>query len=437
MNTKTLFSLALLVLAGCTAGSDPADGPRVEGRVTDRNGAQARFAGSGTLAAATRVEAHAVGADGALSFFAEAAIDADGAYAVEIPDGAGFVVVQAVDADGAVLGSAVVEPSDDAVRTATPVDVESSVEALVFLEGDADAAHWTETRARIDASTALAVKGAADADAAIADLADAVAASAEARTESWTRAGLDAGAVASARLDAALALSAALDAGDGAAYDAFLEALADAEADAGATPTDRVHTEADASLAFRATLRAHGDTALLDAAAAGSAEAEARAWASASGALLEAAGATQAVVDEANDATLALEAELTASASASAAADAAVAWREEVAGSATVQGSLLGEAVGADLVTEAALDSAVDAAATAAASLDAAVEVTAEASVTGPAFDAEAFATAVVDAMDAHRATVDAQAQTLLVGVPNASASAALIVEAHSSFRGL
>lgn len=435
------FSLLLIAaaLVGCPQSEPTPDGmgPMASGRITDAGGAQARFAGQGTLSASTKVQSHTIAADGTLTFFADADIADDGTYTVELPDSsAEFFVVTAIDASGDAIGSVVVEPAEGD-RAVTPLDTESSVEALVFLESDANVDLWAFVRARVDAETAASVMAASDGDAAIVSLSDAVRASAAAEVESWTQAGVNVSQALDARLAASKMLSTALDAETAGAYDAFLVAMGDAETAAGATPENQAKAEASASLAFRATLRAEGATDLLNASAKATTSAEARAWDSAIETYLMAAGASQATLDEASQVNAQLQADLDASASASATARAVADWRTDVVGATAVEGSLLGDALVADILVEAALDAAVEAALDASLTLETTVQASADAAVAAPTFDAEAFGEATAQAMQDYRTSVDADVMTALSIVTDASASASLIIAAEGAFRGL
>lgn len=436
MPTRPPFVL-LLTLAACTApNAAPIEGRVAQGRLTDGEGSQARLAGEGTLAAATMVESYVLEADGSLTAQATAEVATDGSYTVSIPEGEAFFVVAALDADGATLGSVVLEPSDapDTVAV-TPMSTETSVEAAVFLDVGADASVWSHIRGRIDAATAAAVEADAEADALLSDLAVATVASAEAEAESWSRSGLDTSAIVATQLEASAALSTDLAAEGTSAYSTFLVALETAAEEQGATAEERAEAEANASMAFRATLDARGSTELLDASASAVAGAEARAYAASTTSLLASAGASQDVLDAAADATVQLEADLATVVTAEMAAEAAEEWRATVIGSAAVEGSLLGDAVGADVLAETTLDAAIDVAVEASAALDASLQVSAQAAVSAPSFDVEAFATGVVDAMEAHRAATRAQVEATLLGLAEPAATAEVIVSVDSAFR--
>lgn len=433
---QRIIVLAALLVACKGGGADPG-GRTVSGTLTDGGGAQARFAGSGTVSVATSVEVHTIGSSGATTLHATADVGADGSYTASLPaDTTVWVVVQAVDAEGAVLGSVVVEPTELETVGATPLSTETSAEAEVFLDMGATAELWAHTRARIDADTAAAVSASNDVDTALLDLSDAVEASTRAEIAAWGEAGHDADAIAQQQIAIAGYLSASLAAGETTAYEDFLLDLDVAAEDEGVTPEERADANASASLAFRATLDAHGATDLLDASARASAEAEARAWEAASHAYLEAAGATQAELDALGTLNADLMVELEASGSASAVAAATSDWKAGLIGSGSVDGSLLGTTIGADVIVEAALDSAVQAAASASASVEASIEASASAAVLA-GFDAEVFAQATVMAMNAHRTAVRATLDGLLVAAPEAATSAELIIAADASFRGL
>ncbi|MCA9568344.1 MAG: hypothetical protein KC656_10890, partial [Myxococcales bacterium] len=126
---QPLLSLVLGVLLVACKGGGGSDGRVVTGRLTEDGGAQARLAGSGSLAAAVGVEAHTVGSGGTTTLQGEASIEADGSFIVSIPDDATWVVVYAVDAEGGVVGSVVVEPMPDQDEVpSSPITTETSAE---------------------------------------------------------------------------------------------------------------------------------------------------------------------------------------------------------------------------------------------------------------------------------------------------------------------
>jgi len=259
-------------------GADALTGARVEGRISDSSGAQLRLAGAGSIDAAERVESYTMIEDDVV-FFAEATVDADGSYAVEVPEATSWVLVQGIDADGQVVGSVVVAPSIDEVRYATPMTVESSMEAEVFraLDGDPEQL-WPHVRQRVDATTSVTASTWMDVDLAVDILADAVEAAAAAQVMTWTDADVDLDQLDDDRMDATLELSHDLHEGDVDAYEDFISDLAEAEARAESTGLIHARAEATASLAYRAALDAHGAVDLLASSVRIQATTEAAAW---------------------------------------------------------------------------------------------------------------------------------------------------------------
>lgn len=425
-----------LMLGATGCGRAGQVGGTIHGRVTEGAGAQARLAGPGSVGAVATVTASAIGPGGLRFAVRDADVHSGGSFAVDGPGGEDWALVQVFDASGELVGSVIVEPGDDD-RDATPIDTESSVEAEVFLLLDADARAWGRVRAVVDQRTALAVRGSADVQGDLVALCHGIDAATETEARGWADVGVDSEAVTQDRIASSADLSADLFAGSAGAYDAWLDAFDDASAAAGADARQHAEVEAQASLAFRVTLDAAGAEGMADASAGAVGRAEARAWGRVSHALLESAGASQATLDAATTASASLSTDVEASASASAAASAVGDWRETLVGSAAVEGSLLGDAVGPDLLVEAALDAAVEASAQVAASIDASASASADAALSGGPFDAEAVAQATVDAWASERAALQANLATTLAAVPHAQASADLVIAAHSAFAGL
>lgn len=237
--------------------ADPAPAMRISGAVTDANGNQnARLAGPGTLAATAGVQV--VTLDGTV--LGSASLDA-GAYTVglaELPTDL-LLIVEALDVSGAVLGSVVVETTGATELAASPLDVESSVEAAVFANLLADGAAegiWAEVRNRVDVPVALAVHGESDVDLALDNLAVAVDASWQAHVDAWTEAGVSVDAMSDAWFAASTALSTGLAAGESDAYDAFEAALVAAAEAEGLTADAIEETESVAHASVRAALQA-------------------------------------------------------------------------------------------------------------------------------------------------------------------------------------
>ena len=416
-----LTILICLALAGC---ADPMGGgcdedpsaaecqgtSTANGRVTDADGAQTRsFGGEGTASAATQVQASAIASDGSLELLAEADVQADGSYAIEVPSSRDRLFLAAVDGSGEVLASAILERSAPPGESTdvTPMDSESSLEAEVLVPTIA------AQRAEIEAYARMGI--------------------------TVTQAELY-----QAELSASQSLSAALHAGaDGeSAYADFLamiEAAAEAE---GADEEGRARSEGCASLAFRATiearLSAEADGAIAEAALLSAASLEARAQAEATRAILEAGAAGGEVMEMGTDAAAELRAEVRGSADAAAAASAYAAFAASVRGEADVSGSVLGTFVGVDLTTEAAVEAAVTASAEAAASLDASLQAAIDASLSASgAIDPEALAADIVAAYSVYFDAVEAGTTALAAasGETHASVAASLLIVADGSFR--
>lgn len=235
---------------------DPSYAMRISGDVTDNVGAQGRLAGPGTLAAATSVQA--VTLDGTV--VATATLDA-GAYelGLETVPADALLFVQALDASNALLGSVVVELTDAELLAATPLDVESSVEAEVLsdlLDQGAELAVWAQVRTTIDTAVASAVHAEADVDTAVADTAVGVQAAWEAHVDAWEAAGISVDAMESAHFEAATALSAALAEGDANAYATFQAALHDAAVAQGLSEDAWLEAEGIAHASMRSAILA-------------------------------------------------------------------------------------------------------------------------------------------------------------------------------------
>lgn len=464
-----LTILICLALAGC---ADPMGGgcdedpsaaecqgtSTANGRVTDADGAQTRsFGGEGTASAATQVQASAIASDGSLELLAEAEVQADGSYAIEVPSSRDRLFLAAVDGSGEVLASAILERSAPPGESTdvTPMDSESSLEAEVLVqmiaEGTAPAeANYADLRARITTEMAIAVRVAEargeDTSLAVRAMAEATIAAQRAEIEAYARMGITVtqAELYQAELSASQSLSAALHAGaDGeSAYADFLamiEAAAEAE---GADEEGRARSEGCASLAFRATiearLSAEADGAIAEAALLSAASLEARAQAEATRAILEAGAAGGEVMEMGTDAAAELRAEVRGSADAAAAASAYAAFAASVRGEADVSGSVLGTFVGVDLTTEAAVEAAVTASAEAAASLDASLQAAIDASLSASgAIDPEALAADIVAAYSVYFDAVEAGTTALAAasGETNASVAASLLIVADGSFR--
>lgn len=459
INSASFLTLSVaLCLAGCLNETDGGGTARVEGRITDAGGAQARsFGGEGTASAATLVRASAVAADGSLELLAEAQVNADATYALELPANEHGVVVEAVSASGEVLASAILEstggPGERAI--VTPIDSESSLEAAVYVQMIARGAAPGEAnpidlRARITSELALAVRIAHDrgddVSAVVVALADAVRAAQETEVAMYGRAGTSISQAdlfalevsASAELSAELHGGASADA----AYDAFFEALASAAAEAGATAEEQARAEAAASASFRASiearLSAEGTAPMREAALLAAASIEARAQERATLRLMALGEAGADVRSRTAEAAADVRASISAAATADAAASAYAEFAAEIRGEAGVEGSILGAYLGVDLVTGASAQAAVEASATAAAQLDAAIDVAVAASIAASgAVDTRALAADVAAAYGAYFDAVAAQQATLAATSDEVRARTAveLLIVADGGFR--
>ena len=358
MKTKMLRKLCVAVAVlgletvGCGGGSGTV---QVKGRVTDADGTQGQAAGlramelggSGSVAATARVRASTVGSGGTLTTVAEAQVEAQGRYTLEVPTGEERLVLQALNASGQVLVSALLDTAGEAdSTTAPPMDGESTLEAEVFTQMVADGASATsvdtvDVRARINTQMAVAARqGASSTDALrarVKALAEAVRAAQQSELEMYARAGVQTtqDKLFQQELAASAALNVALDAGGASAeaYETFLGGLAAAAEQQGAQAPQQAQGERAAGASFRATLdarlSAQDAQPLVDAAARGSASLEARASGAALQALISGTGAVDAATQKAASAAGSLRAQV--SASATAAADGSewlsVAWR--------------------------------------------------------------------------------------------------------------
>jgi hypothetical protein len=431
----------------------------VQGKVTDTQGRQGQaltsgavpgLGGSGTAAAATKVRAQMVGADGTLSVLAEAQVEAGGSYSFNLPEGSERVVVEAVDAEGKVVAAALLDATAEhqgGVRSVAPISSETSLEAQVFVqlvkEGVApESVDTVDLRSRIDATLGAQVAaGQADAEATekrVVALARAVRAAQEAEVRALAEAGttVTQAQLFEASLAAASRLDASLHGGDTElAWQLFFEELREATPEL--DEKEEAEGERAASAAFRATVEVElgADSApVLEAATRSAARVEAYAANAAVHAVLKAAGATQAVLDAAVEAGAALHAGIDAAADAEAVAQAYAAWNTEVAagGSASVLGSFVEADAGGQLALQTALTATAAAGATLDVALGAAVET---ALVTGGSVDVAKLSESMVDAFAAYHAAVRAQAQALSALGARAAPAAEVMLVAEGSFR--
>lgn len=447
-----LFILAM-GLAGC-GGDD--DSVTVRGTITDSDGTQSFLVGgSGTVAAATTVQASAITANGSLDLEAEADVRADGSYEIVVPPERTHVVLQAVSGSGEVLASAVLEATGSAGGevTATPMDTESSVEAEVLLAMAAQGAvssslNIVDLRSRIDAETAVTVRAAsAGAEAEISALAEAIAAAQEAEIRAYADAGvtITQEGLLQAELAASQALSVSLHRGDQAvqAYTDFFAAVRAAADGVGADAETQSSAEASASVSFRLTVegRLSGGSAqaqaVADAAIRAAAQLEARASVAAVEAILSAAAATSAIQDSARGAGATLITEVSAAGTAQAAAEAYANFSAALIGDASVTGSILGNHLQVDAAAEIGVNAAIDAAVVAAAEFDTAARAGVTAAIQASSIaDPDVVAQAVVSAWTSYRAAVAAAVTSnQLAFGQDSDLGAALFLEATGSFR--
>jgi hypothetical protein len=458
MKRQLWVAVVTLVLAAC-GGSDNI---QVRGRVTDQQGTQRQdirrafdngLGGSGSVAAASKVQASTVGPNGSLTVVGEAELSAQGSYTVEVPPGEQRLVLQAVDDSGAVVASALLDASGEAeTAVAPPMDSESSLEAEIFIQMVADGAQEAQTdtvdlRARVNSNMAAAVQQGASTREAIKArvkvLAEAVRAAQEAEIRAYSKAGVQTSqsALFEAELAAAAKLNAALDAGTAveAAYQDFYAELAAAAERLGAKAEEQARGESSASVAFRATVKgrlsAQDAQPLVDASLRAAAAAEARTSGAALTALLKAAAATDAASQQAATAATSLRSSVSAATTAQVAAQAFAGFSASVATGADVKTTVLGSYVGANVTNQLVLSGAVQATVTAAATLDAALDAAVEVAVTGTQTDVTRLATGVADAYAAYATAVEAQATALSVFGTKATPAVELLLIAEGSYR--
>lgn len=452
---------AVVVFALCACGGS--DTVKVHGKVTDQEGtqqqgvvrAQGNLGGSGTVSAATQVRVSSVGDGGKLTTVAEGSLAAGGSYSLDVPAGQERLVLQAVDASGAVVASALLDASGEAGgdTAAPPMDSESSLESEVFIQMVADGAQAAQTdtvdlRARINASMAAAARqGASTAQAQqerVKALADAVRAAQEAEVRAYAKAGVQTSqsALFAAELSASAKLNAALDAGTAAetAYQTFFSEVAAAAEQVGAKAKEQARSESAASVAFRATVKAHLSAQdaqpLVDAAVRNAAALESRTSGAALTGLLAAASATAEASAQAGQVATSLRTSVSASATASAAAQAFASFSTSVASTSNVQTSVLGAYLGVTSTNQLAVSGAVQASVTAAATLDAALGAAVDAAVsTSGQVDTVKLATAIADAYGTYSSTVEAQATALAVFGTKAAPAVDVLLVAEGSFR--
>lgn len=452
MRIGLLGALVALMTAAC--GEDTV---QVKGRVTNGAGQQEQglgdgapvLGGEGTVAAASKVQASSVGSGGRLDMLAEADVEANGNYTLELPPGSERVVIAAVDSSGKVVASALLDAAVEGERTAPPMTSESSLEAEVFVRmvmdgASVEAVDTVDLRSRINTEVAEAVKAEASAEAqkSVAALAAAVRAAQEAEVKAYAEAGatISQQALFQASLEASAALDAALDAGSRSAADAYADFFAALRA---ATPEldekEEAEGERAASAAFRATVEARlssgSNASTADAAVRAAASLEARAATVAVDAILRAASATDATLTRARAAATALHASLSSAASASAAAQAWATYSASLATSSNVSTTVLGTHLGVNSSNQAALQGSINAAAQAGATLNSSLGIAMELIGLTGAVNTTVLAESVVRAFDTYHTAVRAQAQSLATFGANAAPAVELLIIAEGSFQ--
>ncbi len=462
MKTTTLRNLwAAVVVLGLGATGCGGGTVQVKGKVTDAEGTQAQslgaasmpLRGSGAVSSATKVQAATVGPGGRLTVVGEANVEAGGRYTVDVPAGEERLVLQAVDASGQVLVSTVLDASGEAgSTTAPPMDSESTLEAEVFAQMVADGTHaetvdTVDVRSRINLQMAAAARQGASTSEAfrarVKALAEAVRAAQQSELEVYARAGVQTSQeqLFHEELQAAAALNVALDAGSASAdaYEKFQADLVAAAERLGAKVEQQAQGERAAGASFRATLKARLSAEdarpLVDAASRNSASLEARTTGVALQAVLKAAGATDAVVQQAAAASTQLRTQVRASTTTAAAAQAFASFEASVAASANAESTVLGSYLGVSASNQLALSGAVQASAAAAATLEAAVDAAALAAVSTNGTNVSLLATKTADAYQAYATAVRAQAATLAVFGTKAAPAVEVLVLAEGSFQ--
>jgi hypothetical protein len=459
--TRLFLFSTLLVAAECGGGSTANNTSTLQGHVSVADGTQAQslkilsgtFGGSGSVSAAVKVRVSTLGADGSLSVVAEASVQAGGSYSIAVPAGIKRMVAECVDASGNVVASAIVEASGAVGETVTvtPMDTESSVEALVMAKMAANGValadiNAIDLRARISRNVALAVKAATDADVKIKALAEAIAAAQIAKIKGYASVGVtttqsalfDAELAAAKKLDAALDAAAGVSASADQAYASFYGDLTASLMALDSNARKHARVESIASVAFRAVIKARlsvsGD-AVADASLRAAASAEARLSAAVVDSILAAGGAAADVSAAAKTAEASLFSQLSASASATASTAAFASWNVALNGGGTVTGSVLGTYLGVNTTTAVAVQGSVTAITNAAATLDTALKTAAGALGAAGAIDFNVVAQSVVTAYTAFQTTVDAQAAALVGFGTKAQVALDVMATASGSFR--
>jgi hypothetical protein len=462
MKSRLWVAVATLALCACSEEDFEKFRAEVRGRISDAEGSQRQgfqvpgggLGGSGTVAAASKVRASTVGQGGSLEVVGEADVSAQGSYTLDVPADQQRLVIQAVDASGTVVASALLEASGTAESSvvAPPMDSESSLEAQLFIQMVADGTQAAQIdvvdlRSRVTADMAVAAQQGASTATALGTrvkvLAEAVRAAQETELRAYGKAGVQTsqGALFEAELAAAAKLNAALDAGTSAeaAYQAFHAEVAAAAERLGADAKEQAQAESSAGVAFRATVKARLSAQdaqpLADASLRAAAAAEARTSAAAITAILQAAQASDAVLQQAGSAATALRTQMKAAATAGAAAQAFTSFSASVATGADVKTTVLGSYVGVNLTNQAAVSLAVQTTKTAAATLDTALDVAVDTALASNQTNVTLLATGIADAYAAYASTVQAQATALATIGTKATPAVDLLVVSEGAFR--
>ncbi|HMV68030.1 MAG TPA: hypothetical protein PKA64_14380, partial [Myxococcota bacterium] len=178
MNRTIPMALAVaLALSACSDAAGPGEGGDADRRLRsvwdgDLANTDAALGASGTLAAATQVDAVEDAGSGSAQVIGSANVEADGSFTIDLRGAHDDVMFQARDASGAVIGAIYVGAVNAAAtgRHTFEITAETTVEAMVWAE--AQASHGSERvisavdiRARVDASVAAAIQAEDDASA--------------------------------------------------------------------------------------------------------------------------------------------------------------------------------------------------------------------------------------------------------------------------------
>jgi hypothetical protein len=453
------ITLAVLAVTALACGPQ-ASTTNLKGRTTDDTGSQqqglssSELGGSGSVSATAKIRVSAIQPDGTLELIGDGAVKSDGSYDVSVAAAdTEKVVVQSIDASGSVRASVIVAKSgaQGATTVVSPMTTETSVEAEVLMQLIAQGitlaeANAIDLRARIDSETAAQVKASADVSASVKALAEAIAAAQRAQLKAYAQAGVTTtqSALFEAELSAASSLDTSLDAaGDASAaqkaQDDFVAALQAKVIAAAGDAKKASHGERAASIAFRATIDARLNAnagAVADAAARQAAGLEARRSTAAEQAALTAGSAAQSTLDAFAAAGATLQASLRASSSVTETATAYAAYRASLVGSASVSGSILGDYLGVDATTQLTVQTAVSAVASAGTTLDASLSTAASTSIkASQAIDFDAYADAVVSALQTFDQAAQAQATSLAAFGSKADVAVELMAQANGSLR--